>query len=135
MSAEAETVAAFVVPARRQRWVDGLTDPRRRRKLLARLSSGADFTKSLGRELTVSVRRDAQVDSVVALLRERGARDLCRVVAQDDDVDGRSLPLREALDAVVDDGGALLICVPGRLALLLPEAPSVPVLLESPEPA
>lgn len=46
--------------------------------------------------------------------------------------DGRSLPLSEALDELSDDGCALLICIPGVLAVHLPESPEPPVILSRP---
>ena len=53
---------------------------------------------------------------VEAMLRQRGAPSLCYVLAADQDLDGREMPLNEALEAVVGRGhGAFLSCIPGRL--------------------
>ena len=50
-------------------------------------------------------------------------------MSQRPDGDARAMALVEALDAVSDEGCALLICIPGVLALHLPEAPSPSVIL------
>ena len=58
-------------------------------------------------------------------LRREGAGATCVLVAQDDDLDGRELPLEEALRRVLHaDDGALISCVPGRLAVFSDEAPN-----------
>jgi hypothetical protein len=59
------------------------------------------------------------------ILRAEGAGDMCVIVAEDADLDGRELPLDEALLRVLDDHyGALISCVPGRLAVYSDEAPN-----------
>jgi hypothetical protein len=90
-----------------------------------------DFRANLGTAVELTGRREEQLHKLLRLLRERGAPELCHVVAQDDEVDGRNLRLLDAVEACIDDGAALLICIPGRLALHFPEPPESPVLLES----
>jgi len=53
---------------------------------------------------------------VEALLRARGAPDMCFVLAADPDLDGREMPLAEALDAISgSSNGAFVSCIAGRL--------------------
>lgn len=59
-------------------------------------------------------------------LRQHGAPTTCHVVGGP--ADGTGLPLAEAISEYVDYG-ALLICLPGQLALHLPEYDD-PVVLE-----
>jgi hypothetical protein len=50
------------------------------------------------------------------LLRAHGAPADCYVLSEKKDLDGHTVPLEAALDAVVGRGmGALLSCIPGRL--------------------
>jgi hypothetical protein len=50
------------------------------------------------------------------MLRQRGAPPTCYVLAANSDLDGRQMPLREALDAIIGRGeGAFVSCLPGRL--------------------
>lgn len=49
-------------------------------------------------------------------LRALGAPAACTLLAADGDLDGREMPLGEALDAVIGmGGGAFVSCIPGRL--------------------
>ena len=49
------------------------------------------------------------------MLRARGAPPNCYVLSAGD-LDGREVPLRDALDAICGSGnGAFLSCIPGRL--------------------
>ncbi|MDQ3245720.1 MAG: hypothetical protein M3Q52_02290 [Pseudomonadota bacterium] len=59
---------------------------------------------------------DAFSAPVEAMLRQRGAPATCYVVAAGSDLDGREMPLREALEAIIGIGnGAFVSCIPGRL--------------------
>ncbi len=50
------------------------------------------------------------------MLRGRGALSTCYVLAANGDLDGREMPLGEALDAIIGMGnGAFVSCIPGRL--------------------
>jgi hypothetical protein len=47
----------------------------------------------------------------------KGAPDTCYVISEDDDLDGKEMPLAEALKTIIGRGiGTFLSCVPGRLA-------------------
>lgn len=53
---------------------------------------------------------------VEAMLRKRGAPATCYVLAANSDLDGREMPLGEALEAIIGMGdGAFVSCIPGRL--------------------
>ena len=53
---------------------------------------------------------------VEAMLRKRGAPSTCYVLAANSDLDGREMPLGEALEAIIGMGdGAFVSCIPGRL--------------------
>lgn len=59
---------------------------------------------------------DASPGPVEAMLRKRGAPSTCYLLAADGDLDGRELPLDEALDAIIGmSNGAFVSCIPGRL--------------------
>lgn len=53
---------------------------------------------------------------VETILRGLGAPPTCYVIAANSDLDGREMPLAEALDAIIGMGdGAFVSCIPGRL--------------------
>jgi hypothetical protein len=80
----------------------------------------------------------AQAQSALELsaqLREKGAGDRCYLLSEDPDLDGRELPLDEALLAIVDGDSphaTFLSCVPARLAYFHAADPSNRYLLELP---
>ncbi len=50
------------------------------------------------------------------MLRKRAAPSTCYLIAADGDLDGREMPLAEALQSIMGmDSGAFLSCIPGRL--------------------
>jgi hypothetical protein len=59
---------------------------------------------------------DAFSGPAEAMLRKRGAPSTCYVLAANSDLDGREMPLGEALEATNGMGdGAFVSCIPGRL--------------------
>ncbi len=52
------------------------------------------------------------------MLRKRGAPSTCYVLAANHVLDGREMPLAQALDAIIGMGdGAFVSCIPGQLGL------------------
>jgi hypothetical protein len=82
-----------------------------------------DIRALLDHSITLDPRHSEQLPGgdqfsprVEELLRKRGAPDRCFVVASNARFDGREMPLREALDAVIGGGdGAFISCIPGKL--------------------
>jgi hypothetical protein len=73
------------------------------------------------------------VHAISEQLRALGAGTACHVHSEDDEIDGQTLPIEEALDRVVGVGyGTLLIAVPGVLAYVEGEEPSDRQLLHRP---
>lgn len=97
--------------------------------MLARLAGREDFLDDCHHPLRLSGMRDEQVRALLVTLDQKGAPMDCHVLSQDDEVDGRVLPLLEAIERSIDDGGALLVCTPGHLALHFPETPEPPAIL------
>jgi|GEM_PF-2902428 len=54
---------------------------------------------------------------VVAALRQRGAPETCYLISAVPELDGREMPLAEAIERIESAGwGTLVGCIPGRLA-------------------
>ncbi|HEX4363449.1 MAG TPA: hypothetical protein VHZ75_02800 [Solirubrobacteraceae bacterium] len=113
-----QSLAAFVVAKRRERFARSLDDPGRRAKLheeLHRFEHRLDPRFAhlhAGRAAT----HRARVDEVVALLRSAGAPPMCFVLAYGE-LDGRELILREAIDSLLWTGSGFISCVAGHLGL------------------
>ena len=70
-------------------------------------------------------------DELEKLLRAKGAGPSCHVIVDGLKVDGRELPLREALMLIcMHRSGAILSCLPGRLAYYKPESPKPGLIFE-----
>ena len=109
-------VRAFVAPHRRSRWLSSLGAAKRRRKFLDCLNHCADLDPRYAQPVASNV-------DVVALLRSRGAPATCYVVSDVAAIDGRELPLAEAVaTAELAGWGTLISCIPGRLGCYLDEA-------------
>jgi hypothetical protein len=114
-------LAAFVAPRRRERFRQSLDDPRRRPKLQAELHHFEHGLEAgCARLCRANSQHVAYVDQVIALLMRSGAPATCFVVAYGD-LDGRELPLREAVESLLWIGSGFLSCLPGRLALYASE--------------
>ena len=106
-------VRAFVARPKQERLIELLAKPKRRRDILMTLPHFHD----LDPRFAVRVPSAQQSSSeILKLLRARGAPADCYILSEKKALDGQTLPLDAALDAVVGRGmGTLLSCIPGRL--------------------
>ena len=97
---------------RRMQTLLGLGE-KRRADIRSLLHHSVSLDQRYAQHLTGS---DAFSGPLETMLREKGAPAMCHVVAADIDLDGRDMPLAEALDAIIGMGnGAFVSCIPGRL--------------------
>jgi hypothetical protein len=78
---------------------------------------------------------DQTATELGARLREHGAGDRCYLLSEDPDLDGRELPLDDALSTVVDGASphaTFVSCVPARLAYFHDAEPGNRFVLELP---
>jgi hypothetical protein len=127
---EGDTLRAFAVGHRLDRWVEGLASPKRRAKTVAGLHDGRMWRPDVVTQLRMTGVRSDQLTGLVRRLTDLGAPTDCHVVCCDPVLDGRVMPVGTALEELSDEGCALLICLSARLALHLPEAPADPLLLQ-----
>lgn len=73
---------------------------------------------------------DTFSQAIERLLREQGAPATCHVLSAGRALDGREMPLTEALAAIVGrENGAFVSCLPGRLGVYIYESPGPSYLL------
>jgi hypothetical protein len=119
---------AFVVPTKRARVRELLTKPKRRREFLDSLNHHAPLDPRCMTRVSPSAQTASGIE---VLLRSRGAGRECHAISSDRTVDGRTLPLTQALALVVGRGqGTVLSCIPGRLAYYEAEDPGERYVLE-----
>lgn len=118
----------FVVPARRERLILFLGSPKQRTKATGTLAHFGDWNPRWIVRLPAAAHSPSSIERE---LRRRGAGDSCHVISENSALDGKRLPLGEALRLVVGHGmGTLISCVPARLAFYEGEGPSDRCILE-----
>jgi len=128
MDREEAFVSVFVVPEKRTRYLEFLRKPKRRAEILDRLCHFFDFVP----QLATPVARDS---ALATLLRKRGAGETAHVIGGRDGLDGRDMPLEDAIDeAMTDPSGVVVSCIPGRLALYMQEFPPGDIFILSHKP-
>lgn len=121
---EEATIRAFIAPSRRARWIESLASLNRRAKFLDRLNHCRDFDDRYCTSL-------AATSDTFAVLTARGAPGYCHVISDAPELDGRELPLRDALaESELAGWGSLFCCKPGQLAYYYGEHGEVRLLLE-----
>ena len=107
-------LARFFLPTKRERYVEMIGHPKKRSKFLREL---AHF-KSLDPQYILPLPPKKLFSEQIALiLTQRGAPQNCWVTSESPELDGRQMPLLEALKEVVGSQmGTFLSCIPGKLA-------------------
>lgn len=114
MTHEEATIRAFLLPAKRARFMALLKQPKQRPKLRNALAHFHFFDARFIREIPPSRQT---LPLIVATLRSLGASNRCHLISEDTRFDGRDMDLDEALSNIIGQGfGTLLSCIPGRLA-------------------
>jgi hypothetical protein len=131
---EEALIRAFIVPAKRQRYLDKLGSPKTRRKFLnENIHHMRDLDQRYAQKLDPHGARDESTATRINdLLRKHGAPSRCYVVSTSD-LDGQDGELHEVLDAVVGAfQGTFVSCIPGRLAYFEGEWENDRYILERP---
>jgi hypothetical protein len=103
-------VSAFIIRERRHRFRHILDSGKKRIAGLDRLNHCNDFDP----EATQWLVSDADVTS---LLRTEGSPESVYLISAEKDLDGQSMPLEEAISELgTRDWGAVVSCIPGKLA-------------------
>jgi hypothetical protein len=110
MNHEEELIRSFFMPSKRERYLDFVSKPKTRQKFLGEL---AHF-KSLDPRYAKAVHVNPA--GLAALLKQKRVPDMCWVVSENRDIDGKSLPTVDALLELGRDMGTFLSFVPGKLA-------------------
>jgi hypothetical protein len=128
MGHEEAFAKAFIATDKQARWILFLSNPKRRSEILERLNHNLPFNPALGAEVHGNQYYPAGLEQ---LLKAMGAGPVCQVIADSMKIDGQELPLSVALSEIGSHGfGAVLSCVPGRLAYYKPESPGRGIILQ-----
>jgi hypothetical protein len=113
---EQALVAAFVKRSKRDRYRDILSDPRLRHKFTNQLAHFTDFDPKY--RLPIPSNKPF-ADNIAIELERRHSPNIVFAISEDPALDQKELLLVEALKQIVGRGmGAVLSCIPGRLAFV-----------------
>jgi hypothetical protein len=113
--AEESTLRAFVVAARCERLIALLGSSKRRKQAIDKLNHFGDWDTRFVQPVESSA-------DVFDCLRKAGAPPACHVISDSPDLDGRDMPLEEAVSSCEGFPFASVICcVPGELAFFFDE--------------
>jgi hypothetical protein len=128
VNGEEDLLARFFVSTKRERYVEMISNPKKRQKFVREL---AHF-KSLDPRYLVSIPPTQQrPEAIASALMQKGAPQFCWVTSENQEIDGRQMLLADALKEVVGrQMGTIISCVPGRLAFFEGEEPGARWILE-----
>lgn len=116
MHHEISLVAAFIKRNKRDRYRELVSDARLRHKFTSQLPHFKDFDPKYRLPIPSS---KLFVEKIARELDKRRSPKFVFVISEDPALDGKELPLVEALQEIVGRGmGAVISCVPGRLAFV-----------------
>ena len=112
---EEEFIRSFIQKERRERCSYLLSQPARRREFTSKLAHFNWLDDRFSTSVPGSMAHTAA--ELVSLLKQHGAGPTVWVISEDRSLDGRSLPLSEAMESIWGRCmGSVLSCVPGKLA-------------------
>lgn len=114
MPPQEHLLARFCVRTKRERYVEMISSPKKRERFTREL----DHFDSLDPRYMVPIGPSQQhPEQISSLLTQRGAPELCWITSSDEELDGKQMPLLNALKEIVGrQMGTFLTCIPGRLA-------------------
>ena len=130
---EEQIVAAFIVKQMRERYrfLLGTDDVRRRGECCNRLNHCCDFDERFVTWLPRDPRSTMRKFEIAEQLRVKGGPADVYVFGSADSVDGKTLRLLDAMDQIEAMGfGALISCIPGKLAYYYDELGARRAILE-----
>jgi hypothetical protein len=114
MDHEEAVIRAFILPNKRERYLDVLAHPKRRAKFIAELAHFKHLDPMFALSIPGS---QSNPVSLHKLLVAKGAGPKCWVISENSELDGREMELESALKETIGyQMGTFVSCVPGKLA-------------------
>jgi hypothetical protein len=114
MNHEEATIKAFILPSKRERYLEFVASPKKRAKLIRELG----HFKHLNPKFVVAILPSQQnCSGVLNILTTKGAGPKCWVISENSRLDGREMDLEAALKETIGrQMGTFISCIPGKLA-------------------
>jgi hypothetical protein len=114
MNHEEAVVRAFLIPARRERYLGFLKSPKNRKKFIGVLAHFKHLDPQFATSISGNQRNP---EALLKLLFEKGAGVKCWVISENAELDGKEIDLQIALKETVGrQMGTFISCIPGKLA-------------------
>jgi hypothetical protein len=121
---EEAIIRTFIIREKRKRYLELFGNKKRRGETTDCLNHFRDLDQ---RYCTIV----PSTGNVVALLQAKGAPNACSIISNIREIDGRTMPLIEAIGIIECEGwGSLVGCIPGRLAYYYGEQGEQRLILE-----
>jgi hypothetical protein len=116
MKHEYQTIRSFVARQKRARYLEFVNDPGTRTKFTHALAHFRDVDPKCKRPIPLSKQNPKEIQRI---LTAKGALNLCYLITEHPELDGKEFRLMEALEKIVGSGiGAIVSCILGRLAFM-----------------
>jgi hypothetical protein len=116
MRHEYQTIRSFITRQKRAQYLEFITNPSTRTRFTHALAHFRDIDQRCKFLIPPSKQSAKEIQRILAA---KGAFSLCYVITEHPELDGKEMPLAEALKTIVGRGmGAILSCIPGRLAFM-----------------
>jgi hypothetical protein len=116
MQHEYQTIRSFISRQKRERYLRFVGSPATRTKFTHALAHFRDIDPRCKFPIPPSKQNPKEIQRILAA---KGAFGFCYLITEHPNLDGKELPLAEALEKVVGSGmGTILSCIPGRLAFM-----------------
>jgi hypothetical protein len=114
MDHEESVIRAFILPSKRERYLEFLSSAKKRAKLIAVLAHFKHLNPKFAYSVPGSQTNPAALQR---LLVAKGAGPNCWVISENRELDGREMDLETALKETIGyQMGTFISCVPGKLA-------------------
>ena len=109
----------FIVPRKRERYLEFLSNKKRREEITSNFDHCNDLENKYKNQIPVN-RQNAE--DVYKILKEKKAPDICYIISYQDEIDGKEMILKKVLVESIFDTpfiytGTFISCIPGKLAL------------------
>ena len=122
-------VKAFVVKAKRDRYLGFVSSAKNRKKFTKALAHFHDFDSRVLKPIPPN---SHNAQKILDLLKQKGAGQECFLISESSKLDNRSMELKKALEEIVGFGLATIVsCIPGKLAYYEGEEINERYILES----
>ncbi len=120
-------VKSFIVPEKRERYLEFLSKEKTRHKITWYIEQCADLEVKFKARIPISKQNE---EDIYKILKQKGAPDNCYIISNYDDIDQKVMNLKKTIDEHTFDSGTFVSCIPGKLVFYASEEENGRFILE-----